>query len=168
MKKNIKIHLAIYFLLGAGIVHANEFDNYYKAYEAHQKILHSLQQDIQLYRLKSDVQNLKTKLQKDKLECQKFGGCQSKTLYSPLQGNNEKNKSNKAQRDKELQAVLNKPLPRVTSITNNTVSFDNSPRQYIVGNVVYGVWLIDAITATAVQLKNKDNNITNTVYFYWD
>jgi hypothetical protein len=41
--------------------------------------------------------------------------------------NKASNKANKQQRDRELQAVLNKPLPKITSITNNIVSFDHSP-----------------------------------------
>jgi hypothetical protein len=49
---------------------------------------------------------------------------------APLK-NKASNKANKQQRDRELQAVLNKPLPKITSITNNIVSFDHSPQQLL-------------------------------------
>jgi hypothetical protein len=89
--------------------------------------------------------------------CQQFGGCQTKTLYTPLK-NKASNKANKQQRDRELQAVLNKPLPKITSITNNIVSFDHSPQQFKVGDLVYGVWLIKLITATAYCIDISRNN----------
>ncbi|VVH62889.1 hypothetical protein BSPWISOX_2949 [uncultured Gammaproteobacteria bacterium] len=152
--------------LSASAANANELNQYLEQYNNHQNLVKNLNQEIQLFKLRSDAQQLKTKLQKDKLECQQFGGCQTKTLYTPLK-NKASNKANKQQRDRELQAVLNKPLPKITSITNNIVSFDHSPQQFKVGDLVYGVWLIKLITATTVELNNKDNNSTSTLYFYW-
>ena len=153
---------------------ANEFNQYLGEYNSHQKKINALNQDIQLLKLESNAQQLKTKLQKDKLECQQFGGCKTKTLYTPLQNQikgqttkpGEKLKK-KEKRDLELKAVLNKPLPMISSITNDVVSFDNSPQQFKVGDLVYGVWLIESIDATTVKLRNKDNNQVSTVYFYW-
>ena len=161
------LYVAIYLLSSAPM--ASEFDQYLDRYNEHQKMVKSLSQEIQIFKLRSDAQKLKTKLQKDRLECQKFGGCQTKTLYTPLHEQNaQEGKANKKQqRDQELQAVLNKPLPRVTGIINNLVSFDNSPQQFKVGDVVYGVWQIKSISATTVKLRNKDNDEVKTIYFYW-
>jgi hypothetical protein len=48
------------------------FNQYLEQYNNHQNLVKNLNQEIQLFKLRSDAQQLKTKLQKDKLECQQF------------------------------------------------------------------------------------------------
>jgi hypothetical protein len=65
--------------LSASAANANKLNQYLEQYNNHQNLVKNLNQEIQLFKLRSDAQQLKTKLQKDKLECQQFGGCQTKT-----------------------------------------------------------------------------------------
>lgn len=165
-----KINIVILIILLNANAASAEFDSYLVEYQNYKKNIIQLQKNIEILELKSKAQKLKTDLQKDELECQKFGGCKAKNFYRPQQSNNKQkiNYNKKNKRDSDLQNILNKPLPVIAGISNNTVNFSGSPRQYSTGEVVYGVWLIENITATTVKLKNKDNNITNTIYFYWD
>lgn len=153
--------------LSTGAV-SNEFDSYVMEYNQHIDKVKSLTRRVDLYQLESDVQKLKTTLQKDKLECQKFGGCQVKNVYTPLsQSNSDKPKTDKQKRDDELSEFANRQLPIIASINNGLVKFEGSPQLYQVGNVVAGVWVIQKIDITTVQLRSKDDGSLSTIYFYW-
>lgn len=160
-------YIAICFLSFSAIAD-KEFDDYIKKYNMHINKVRALNQRVELYKLESNAQKLKTTLQKDKLECQKFGGCQVKTLYTPLsQSQNNKDKTDKQKRDDELAAFANKQLPIIASINNGLVKFAGSPQLYQLGDIVAGVWAIQKIDITTVQLLSKDDNTVSTIYFYW-
>ena len=158
--KNLKSF--IFLLVITANVFANlnkQTDDYIKAYKNHADQINILERTTKLYQLK-------TSLQKAKLECQKFGGCQSRSIYTPIQTKTTSDKQ-KA-KDKELVAILNKPLPVIASILDNSVNFNGDAKLYRVNNLVYGVWLIKAISPTQVSVKNKDTNEVSIIYFYWD
>lgn len=128
-------------------------------FEEHQKYLNSLQRNIEIKKLELQSQNLTTDLQRSIVECQGLKGCGGKTHYTTPETKKDK--------DAKLRAIPNKPLPKITGISNQTVYFDNLPQIYTIGDVVHGVWVIKSINATSISLKSKDDNSIKTIYYYW-
>lgn len=155
-------YIAVVFLL-TNAVADTKFDDNVARYDRHIDQIKLLKENVELYKLKSEVQKLKTTLEKDRIECQILGGCKNKPDgTAPLVTTSSKKEESAAR-------FTNDQLPIIVSIKNNQVRFKDSPKFYKKGEHLtgLGLWIVEEVNATSVQLRHEDGGSPDTMYFYW-